>query len=803
MGKSGRLGISGLFLALIFLLLGSIQNTVAAISDSIATKYQLQLELYPQEKLYLQTDRPVYMQGDRIWFRVHQVDAATHCPVLLSRYVYAELIGSEDTVVTRVKLRPFENVFSGYIDVPKEASSGKYHVRAYTNYMRNWGSDYFFIREITVGTLGAGVKEEENTTTVFSKDYDVSFFPEGGDLPAGVLTHVGVKALNSDGRAEKVKGVLLDECGDTVTHFETIHAGMGVMGVQLEAGKKYVAECRNEERIVKRFSFPSAKQGICNIQARWMRDKLVVSLTKSDDLASVTEDYTLIIHSRSIVQYAGKWDNSHSVLLFEKHQFPSGVLQLLLLNERLESVSERLVFCRNEDQAEISFSTDRASYNVRDRIQSVVEVSDGKGNPLSGSFSVSVTDSKDLMPDTTLTIRSYLLLSSDLRGYIENPEFYFSCNLLSERALDCLMLTQGWRRYDNMKVLAGKPERPSEYQLELGQYIDGQVKELLLNRPVRKAKVTALAAKGAFVRDTVTDREGRFRLEGFEFPDSVRFLLTALTARGGDQVGIRVIPPNFPEVDKTKLQTNGGEILASYRRKAYQRYFNDSVMWNLQLGEVVIEADRKEKPSRNPFSGNGEWGDFVLKPDYIKRFKPSTMGDLLRLIPGCKVTDGSISLSRALGESPIILIDGFEGSLNSLNVLDVESVEVIYPPRSNIYGLNTQNGVIYILTKLYSDSENKPNKTSPNICELFPLGFQRPAEFYSPVYETKEQKASEVQDLRTTLYWNPNVILSEQGKAEFSFYTADEASSYTVLIEGVTSDGRTIYLRKDVKYGFA
>lgn len=782
----------GLLLTILFFLGG-----LSTYTDSLIARYRRQLELYPHEKLYLQTDKPVYMLGEQVWFRVHQVDAATHRPMVLSRYAYAELIAGKDSVLMRVKLRSFDETFSGYLIVPQQATAGKYCIRAYTNYMRNWGTDYFFTREFAVGSFHEQeVTKKEKEPRI--KDFHVSFFPEGGRLPAGVLTHVGIKALNNDGLGEEITGMLLDQKGDTVCTFETIHAGLGVMGVQVEAGKEYVAECRNARNQVKRFSFPVAQTGICNIQARWARDKLAVSLVNAADLRIVPDRYTLLIHSRGVVQYAQRWNPSHPVLLFDKQQFPSGVLQLLLVDETMQPISERLIFCQNDDQARVRFATDRPSYNLRELVRSTVRVTDGCGKPLSGSFSVSVSDDKDVLPDTTLTIRSYLLLSSDLKGYIENPEFYFGINPFSARALDCLMLTQGWRRYDNRKILAGEPERPLKYPLELGQYMDGKVTSLALRRPVKGAKVTALASKGIFVKDTVTDETGRFRLEGFEFPDSSRFLLTALSKRGNNSVEIEVDCPDFPGTGEYTFSRNEGiEESVSYRKKAYQRYFNDSVAWSLQLGEVVVEGKKRIPSSKNPFSGKGEWGDKVLTSEYIGQFHPSTLVNLLQLIPGAQVDGLSIYLPGAGGDaSAKILIDGFEGDLSSLSVFDVESVEVIYPPRSNIYGMNTGGGVVYIITRTGTRRTGLSNTMSPNICELFPLGYQRPVEFYSPVYETQEQQASpRTQDLRTTLYWNPNVTISQQGEAGFDFYTADNAGSYSVVVEGVTSDGRTICCR--------
>ena len=111
----------------------------------------MQLSVFPQEKIYLQTDKPYYLSGERIWFRTHVVDAATHVPAFYSNSVFVELFDVRDSVVCRVRTGVANDLFSGYIHIPEDAPEGDYTIRDYTNRMRNLDEDYFFMKNIRIG----------------------------------------------------------------------------------------------------------------------------------------------------------------------------------------------------------------------------------------------------------------------------------------------------------------------------------------------------------------------------------------------------------------------------------------------------------------------------------------------------------------------------------------------------------------------------------------------------------------------------------------------------------------------------
>lgn len=768
------------------LLFGS--SLFALPTDSVSVYFQEQLAEFPQEKIYLHTDRVHYATKDTIWFRAYMTDASTHRPEIWSRYVYVELIGEADTVVRRIKVRPEKEAFSGYLslgDVP----DGKYLLRGYTNFMRSVGEAYFFRKQISVG------RALEQATEKQEEVYDVSFFPEGGNFPTGVFCRVGFKALNASGLSEDITGMIMDEEGNEIVQFKSGKAGMGAFLIQPGAGKQYYAVCQNRAGVSKRFALPLPETNTCALQARMMRDKLRVSLAKSSDNPRKLAGYFLLVHCRGQICYANAWDDSKEYLMLDQRLFPTGVLQILLLDTEGNPVSERLVFSKNDDQGHLHFSLDKQVYGIRDHISAQVQVSDAKQRPLTGSFSVSVTDDHDVMLDNRQSIYSYLLLTSELRGYIESPASYFK-NEEDEDLfeLDCLMLTQGGRRYEVAKILKKEYAQPTE-ELELGQVISGKVLRPLLQMGVSHAQVGILAPSTRFANVVLTDSKGAFAFSGFEYPDSTSYIVSAITKNGNEHV--EVVPdlqtfPGLSPADTTeKRQSYQFQLfknqLDSCLEKADRRNLYRDISRTIDLEDVVVSAKKKEpKVEISPLVKDPM---FTMTYKDIERFHPSDFEALLKLLPQFP----------SVGQN--VMIDGIfvehDFDRNMLNVNDIAQIDLIPEYRASIFGSRFEKaGVIAITTK--KGGEGIKEHEAVNKCTVQPLGYQRLVRFYSPVYETNEQKNFQIPDLRSTLYWNPDVRLSKKGEASFDFYSADVSSTYSVVIEGITDDGKVICKRETI-----
>ena len=489
------------FLLIFFIYSGTVfaQNNEEV--DSVSLRFLEQLSLFPQEKIYVHTDKPNYMVGDTIWLRAHLVDAATHIPSPVSRYVYVELANSSDSVFSRIKIRVNDSIYRGYIPLDYLIPQGYYTLRAYTGFMKNLPEDYLFKSTLSIinpvsgsreseepekGKKKGKEKEKEEKLPQEAEPFDVKFFPEGGYLPAGIPWRVAFKAIGKDGWHEEIHGAIKDkDNGEVVATLPATYLGMGFVTFVPEAGRQYVAECTNSQNRFLEFELPQVTPQAQVITTTWRKNMLMIALSQP-----VTTPLRLVAQSRGIVFYSELWQPKQKILTFNARELPAGVIQILLLDEKGHPLSERLVFNKYFEEISMNFTTDKPSYGIREAVKAEVTLTDSEGKPLEGDFSVSVTDDTSVNTHNCSSILSYLLLASELKGTIEFPEAYFDVSRKeADRELDVLMMTQGWRRYNIPNLLKGQYERPSIF-LERCQEISGKVLNEFNSKPRANAPIS-------------------------------------------------------------------------------------------------------------------------------------------------------------------------------------------------------------------------------------------------------------------------------------------------------------------------
>jgi len=800
--------------------------------DSLAASFRNQLEIFPQEKIYVHTDKPYYISGEKIWLRAWIVDAITHIPVSESRYVYVELISPLDSMVTRVKIREEEGAYHGHILIPDHAPKGAYTLRAYTTYMRSQDEDYFFTKTLYVGVPPAYAARAEAHSFHQSPDddYDVTFYPEGGSLMLGAMCKVAFKAMRPNGQSIEVSGAVYNQSHEEVGTFRTIHLGMGSFHLFSQQGERYYAICTNEKGQTKFFDLPAALDDGYSLSVNQMRGQmsgnLHISVQKPAG-AALNDDLYLLAHTRGMIHFIEIWDHEQNFEIIAKEWFPSGVLHLILFDANLSPVSERLVFINNNEQAQVAYRTDKDKYPRRTLVQNSVTVTDKEGRPLDGSFSVAVTSDREVRPDTTSNILTQLLITSDLRGYIQNPAFYFQSTTESESALDLLMLTQGWRRYDIAALARGRFARPA-FPIEFGQEISGKVQMTSSGRAIEDVEVQiASLAMDGFSHAIQTDNEGRFRMPIGEFPDSTRFIVSVEPPRRTN-IDLILDKETFPE--RTLSMVPPVEVdrdqFFQYAHKAEQQYVDEGGIRVAQLSAAFVTAETKQPLRQSQFYTLPNSASYSIPQEQLEHAQitgGTDIYDLIGRMPGVEIERGvlgtasifirgtnrriglggspggrnPISIISASSASPLLIIDDMAMDISYLNTIhlhDIAQIDVLTQSNSAMFGIRGQNGVISIFTKSGRGISNVSQTTapSPNIKAFMPLGYQQPVAFYAPKYETPEQRSNPKPDVRTTIHWQPVVSINNQGVATFGFYTSDDATSYTVTIEGVADDGTII-----------
>ncbi len=487
------------------------------------------------------------------------------------------------------------------------------------------------------------------------------------------------------------------------------------------------------------------------------------------------------------------WSRQDDYVILPKNIFPSGVLHLVLFDSKLRPLSERLTFIRNDDQAKVDYRPDQDSY-------SRVTLTGGDNRPLQGSFSVAVTDDREVHADTGNHILASLLLASDLKGNIENPASYFRDDTDSAWALELLMLTQGWRRYDIAAITRNDPLYPAE-ALEIGPEISGAVKSLLTGKPAEGIEVSAASMKdGCFVQ-TRTDANGTFRLAVCESPDSTAFIVQATPAKRLKQLELFIDAESFPGITlPATAKAVDKKTMVQYTDKAEQQYTHEHGIRTVSLSEVVITADRKPIPKLPHY----EWADNSLTEDQLEKMPDTEAFNLLNHLSGVSAVTYPLGEKGIYlrGKKPLLIVDEIPVHVRYLDQFrksDIAQIDVL-KSIGNIatYGLQGSNGVIVVYTK---KGGRKPSENLFDIKVVNPLGYQKPVEFYAPKYDTPQDRESALPDLRTTIHWQPDVKTDETGTASFDFYTADSGSIYTVIIEGLTTDGKIIYRKENIVVG--
>ena len=866
---------------------------------TIVTKTEKLSAAYPFEKVYLHFDKPYYAVGDTIWFKAYLTIGPLHQPSGLSHIVYVDVI-QQDSVVKSLKLPTINGVaFGDIILPPKLFKQGNYHIRAYTNWMRNFGPDYFFNKTISIGDAysniiapqilltkaqkGKGIEiyakvlykdregkpaadkkvswtaqnddetvskgtattdkngflkisfesakftspdaanlvteielNSKNTlTNTFSlkpafEKADVQFFPEGGELISGIRTKVAFKAVNTDGVGIDVSGSVIDNAGNEVSTFASQHAGMGIFALLPEADKTYKAVITFPDGSKNTYDLPNVQnEGIVLAVNNNAPDNLSIRIATNDAFfkeyhnkgfyivaqSGGTIYYTALAALQSLV-YAGT---------VPKSKFPTGILQVTLFAANGEPLSERIVFIQHNDALTLSLTTNLPSYSTRQLVKMALSAKN-KILPVQGSFSVAVIDETKVPydEDAETTILSSLLLTSDLRGYIEKPNYYFNKTDSKKLAdLDVLMLTQGYRRFSYSSILEGKYP-PLTFAPEKSMSISGTL-HTATGLPVFKGIIDLRIPDRHISVNGVTDADGRFSFSNVSIFDSSKVVLLARTYERHNDLMImtdaQVAQPVTKNYHDPDAIINIDSTMDLYLQNSKKQLESSHV-----LKEVVIRSTKTEKVTHEPYSslsGLSQMADQSVSVEQLKYCSFDIISCITSKVFGIWPANDNFYIKRDYdngNKTPIqFFVNGLAvdyAYLTNIRTEDVGLIEIYLT--DGVSGINDRyraNGIISITTKngKFTADDNKkddlpPLNTDGSSVTLMPKGYYRARVFYSPKYDS-QQSAEHGADLRSTIYWKPNIITDKNGNADFQFYNADGRGPYRAVIEGIDNEG--------------
>ena len=407
------------------------------------------------EKVYLHVDRDIYYANDDIWFKAYLVDALDHILTDHSSNLHVELISPSSEIISNRIIRLDGGLGKGDFKLPDDIRSGRYIIRAYTNYMRNFSDQLFFIKEINVINANDGQAEISDKVKYVINNIRLDFFPEGGSLVDNVSSVVAFKAVDNLGKGRDVTGKIYSSDGDMITTFKTTHLGMGTFSLRPLPGLSYYSIFRGADSVDARVELPASfLTGIVFSASINQDNELLITTRTNPETLPLVSDHDLVlslsIRNEVINKIPYKINSLLSSKVVPTDYLPDGILMLTLFTKENLPLSERLVYIEREAPLKIQIGTDKATYKKRDPVILNLSLSGDSTIEREGNMSLAVVDER-LTNNTSefpRTISSWFLLESDIRGTIEDPSYYFdSSNPDRLTDMDLLLLTQGWRDF--------------------------------------------------------------------------------------------------------------------------------------------------------------------------------------------------------------------------------------------------------------------------------------------------------------------------------------------------------------------
>ncbi len=891
-------------------------------------------EIRVAEKVFVHTDRDSYMSGDTLWLRAYRVHAGTHSPMLYSGLVYVDIFNADNKHIAKIQLPRNGQCFRGTYKLPKEMVPGYYTLTAYTYWMQNFPSEFYFSKRIYIHnpkdlairseieflpdyskqTIATTVKftktngepfkrslffvqqlkdgQQVNTSIeranaegiftmslpmrdnltdlnvsvkdndpiqysrnfkvpIFSDSIDVQFMPEGGHLLDGVTQHVAFKAIGADGKPVEVSGSVTDSKGDTIAKIASVHKGMGEFLIQPKLGEKYTAKLSTADGRGTSVELPSvAAEGI-GLMVSSKPDTLTYSVFSTEGF-----DYTgmnLAVQCRGKIlmwqPIAGPGKNRLS-----PRMMPEGLLHFFIVDDNGKVYSERLALVNRDENSKVAINGLKTSYVQRERVEAEIDISD-LNDRNTAELSVSVTDVQRAFQIPSDNIVSYLLLSSDIKGTIEEPWYYFDTSIdAATRAYHAqlLLMTQGWKRFDLASVFRG--EIPSmKYKIESTQSISGRVTKIISEKRVPDNSFLILTAPNNSAGSWIAkpDSSGYFTVNNMNFPNKTIFHIqgvekkTTITKKEktktkykNNSIDIQIFRKMFepytpvqhdreiyrpgagmktgtteyeiardfhtPKTAKYIYDANGERILllspAEIIAQQVYRSTNDSTLLSTTTAEEILESglylNLREWLMAQPEIKIMHSSNVDSKPLYYKQLKDGKQD---------MSTFGENDTERILfnGLRARLSVDGLKTSLaaNGFRHTEPETYQKLNIPISQIEsvsisvdhskGIEGEPANFYRILVNASGFSEQNTRNNTARFTFNALGNNEPLDFYKPVYGRANDDPAP--DARVTVYWEPNVKVDSYGKAKIAFYMNDMPSNYMMTVNGITAEGKPFY----------
>ncbi|MBV8253490.1 MAG: hypothetical protein JO154_12865 [Chitinophaga sp.] len=780
-------------------------------SDRIVKALEQFSHRYPQEKVYLHMDKDYYAAGETIWFRAYIT--LQGLPSVNATNLYVELLDKDNNIIQKKLFAGGGGMSPGEFELPETQKPGQYQIRAYTAWMNNFDPAFFFTKTIEIFDPA---KKGGLAADSLAQDFSVQFFAEGGNLIAGQPGVVAYKAIDQNGYPIEVTGTVKNSKGAAVGNIKSVHDGMGTIEFTPDGAETYQATVKSAKGQTKTVSLPAPQAKGVTLKVYNKGARIFYQAVAGPNNDTSMNELLILAQMNQQMVYKANLDVTDGRIsgFIPTNSIPSGILQLTLFTKSGLPISQRLVFIHKNDQVQMDVLESDMHREPRTKNSLVLRLPD----TISTSISVAITDAEAVPVETknANNIVSNLLLTSDIKGFVYNPAWYFrNDSTATLQALDMVMLTNGWTRFSWEKILSN--DYPQiKFPYEQGLSMDGKA-TAGTGRPLTNGRIDMIikvpADSSSMFAQAPVDDKGEFHISGMIFPDTAYIYYQGNdNIKKSKDVSVKFTNHFFekpsliklpfplrvpPSVDNTALKAFLANAAESNK---VNRAINNKMVY---LKEVNVNA-KKDKPAETTekryVSGLFAGGDGMTFD--LTNETPIAMNIFQYLqskVAGLQIT-GDInnpSLSWR-GGAPGLYLNEMQTDISmlaSLPVTDIAMVKVIRPP---FMGMGGANGAIAVYTKKGGDS--KPvNDPSVRGFELYKkAGYSVVKQFYSPDYSVKKEVHA-LPDKRLTLYWNPNVTIDTlTHTAKVEFYNNDFTKKFRLVVEGMAEDGTVGHLEQEL-----
>lgn len=752
--------------------------------DSLITASQSNRSKIFSEKIFIHTDRTSYLTGETLWFKAYRTEASSHQRIDWSKILYVELYDKNNVAVIQAKVPLTKNGAEGALFVPATLSSGNYVLRAYTNWMKNFGEDFFFHQPISI--INPFVAFEMRTDSVNNQvRYDAQFLPEGGELVTGLESVVGVRVVNKYGKGISYRGAVLDSRNDTVARFRSSNFGLSKFRFIPQPDQQYHIVIIDRLRKTMRYPMPSIKSAgyVMHVHDS-LPDRIFIRVSSSQRDSEVL---VLLGHTRQTLKVHQQSAMVNGIATFEvdKNLLDPGVSVFTVFNSRLKPVGERLYFVQPREKLRVDITGNPYLVGARAEVKLGVLIGDKKSSA-SGIFSMSVykADSLDL---PAATIAEYLLLTSDLSGEVENPGYYFGPETPGLRNdLDNLMLTHGWRKFNWNNRGGDQSQRPFLPEIG-GHLIFGNITERGSGKPVDRSSVY-LSFMGSPVNLYVSNSQnGRFLFETEPLTGTRSMIVQPEQITNAD-CKIEIEESFFDQfgLAAPSFHLNDKQVRAIEQRSIH-----------MQVQNLFYQATVDLEP-KYPFKSFYGTPDETYNLDDYTRFP--TLEEVMReYVPGVRVKrlkDGfhlsNIDMinKSVFSTDPLTLVDGVPifdiNKLMEIDPLKLKQLDVL----KRRYYLNAMayDGIVSFTSYKGDLAGYRPPERA---LLLNYKGLESVRQFFSPRYEANTSDRNTLPDARHVLFWTTGRFAGEL--QPLTFFTSDVVGEYKVVLQALTDDGSPGY----------